>query len=240
MNAIKCWEKSSLSFFLVLIIVYLLYFLTSKHNCTDQTGQILSMIFVTCTYHINSVSNAWLINITKLIVKLAGILAGRDPFSTHCIHQWWRYETYQTIFLFWCLGHAPGVGLGGARATLGSKIYFLLKWSCGIWNWWEWWVEQNAGKNFTQGSNWWPWGEVRRSNIMKFQFYKVNFKDFNAKLCVLTSKRHKTYQPEFLFCDLGHAPGVGLGDAWGSKTLAWGFAMAPHGLPILVDFFSYF
>ena len=29
---------------------------------------------------------------------------------------------------------------------------------------------------------------------------------------VLTNERYKTYQKGFLFCRLGHAPGVGLGD----------------------------
>ena len=30
-------------------------------------------------------------------------------------------------------------------------------------------------------------------------------------VCVLTNERYKTYQTGFLFCRLGHAPGVGLG-----------------------------
>ena len=29
-------------------------------------------------------------------------------------------------------------------------------------------------------------------------------------VCVLTNERYKTYQTGFLFCRLGHAPGVGL------------------------------
>ena len=32
-------------------------------------------------------------------------------------------------------------------------------------------------------------------------------------LCVFTNERYKTYQTGFLFCRLGHAPGVGL---WGT------------------------
>ena len=31
-------------------------------------------------------------------------------------------------------------------------------------------------------------------------------------VCVLTDERYKTYQTGFLFCRLGHALGVGLGD----------------------------
>ena len=40
-------------------------------------------------------------------------------------------------------------------------------------------------------------------------------------VCVLTNERYKTYQKGFLFCPLGHAPGVGLWGAGvprGSKT----------------------
>ena len=39
-------------------------------------------------------------------------------------------------------------------------------------------------------------------------------------MCVLTHERYKTYQTGFLFCHLGHAPGVGfcgVGDAQGVK-----------------------
>ena len=39
-------------------------------------------------------------------------------------------------------------------------------------------------------------------------------------MCVLTNERYKTYQMRFLFCRLGHAPGVGLrgtGGAQGDK-----------------------
>ena len=32
-------------------------------------------------------------------------------------------------------------------------------------------------------------------------------------VCVLTNERYKTYQARFLFCHLGHAPGVGF---WGT------------------------
>ena len=39
------------------------------------------------------------------------------------------------------------------------------------------------------------------------KIYIINF------VCVLTNERYKTYQTGFLFCRLGHAPGVGLGGA---------------------------
>ena len=34
-------------------------------------------------------------------------------------------------------------------------------------------------------------------------------------MCILTNERYKTYQKGLLFCDLGHAPGLGLGGAGG-------------------------
>ena len=47
-------------------------------------------------------------------------------------------------------------------------------------------------------------------------------KNFYTKfVCVLTNERYKTYQTGFLFCRLGHAPGVelwGLGVPKGSKN----------------------
>ena len=55
---------------------------------------------------------------------------------------------------------------------------------------------------------------------------KISLQNF---VCVLTNKRYKTYQPEFSFCGLGHAPGVGLG-VLRVKTWVWGFALAPHRL----------
>ena len=36
-------------------------------------------------------------------------------------------------------------------------------------------------------------------------------------MCVLTNERHKTYQTGFLFCRLGHAPGVGLMGSRGTQ-----------------------
>ena len=36
-------------------------------------------------------------------------------------------------------------------------------------------------------------------------------------VCVLTNERYKTYQTGFLFCRLGHAPGVGLCGTGGAQ-----------------------
>ena len=34
---------------------------------------------------------------------------------------------------------------------------------------------------------------------------------------VLTNERYKAFQTGFLFCSLGHAPGVGLRGTWGAQ-----------------------
>ena len=92
-------------------------------------------------------------------------------------------------------GSCPRGGLGGAQ---GVKNLFFGTWSCGISNWQGWWVEKNASKIFTLGSNWWPWGEVKRSNIMTLFFQSHFSKIFIPNFVfVLTNKRHKTYQQNF-------------------------------------------
>ena len=77
-------------------------------------------------------------------------------------------------------------------------------------------------------------GEGSKVQILLHFNFEVHFKDFIPNfVCVLTNKRYKTYRTGFSFCRLGHAPGVGFGGA-GVKILAWGFAMAPHRLRVLV------
>ena len=81
----------------------------------------------------------------------------KDFYTKFCV-----YKTYQTRFLFCRLGHAPGVGLWGTGGTQGVKQFFFQTWSCSISNRQGWRAEQNAHNIFILGSNWWPWGEVKR------------------------------------------------------------------------------
>ena len=53
-------------------------------------------------------------------------------------------------------------------------------------------------------------GEVKRSNIIKFQLQSQFLRFLYQTLYVY--KRCETYRTEFSFCRLGHAPGVGLKD----------------------------
>ena len=46
-------------------------------------------------------------------------------------------------------------------------------------------------------------------------------------VCVLTNERYKTYQTGFLFCRLGHAPGVGLWGTGGAQGVKFFFKHGP-------------
>ena len=111
----------------------------------------------------------------------------KDFYTKFCVcsHKE-SYKTYQMGFLFCCLSHAPGVGLWGTGGTQGVKQFFFQTWSCSISNWRGWRAEQNASNIFILGSNWWPWGEVKRSNIINMSISKIFIPNF---VCVLTNKR---------------------------------------------------
>ena len=68
----------------------------------------------------------------------------------------------------------------------GQTFFFLQTWSCSISNRGGWRAEQNASNLFILGSNWWPRGEVKRSNIINMSISKIFIPNF---VCVLTNKR---------------------------------------------------
>ena len=73
-----------------------------------------------------------------------------------------------------------------------------------------------------------PWGGSKGQISLNFN-YIVNFKDFYSKLlCVLTNERYKTYQTGFLFCRLGHTPGVGLWGTGGAQGVKFFFFKHGH------------
>ena len=95
-----------------------------------------------------------------------------------------RYKTYQTGILFCRLGHAPGLGLRDTRGAKGV-IFFsnMVMWhikSTGMT------AKQNTSYIFILGSNWRPWGEVKRANIINMSISKIFIPNF---VCVLTNKR---------------------------------------------------
>ena len=66
-----------------------------------------------------------------------------------------------------------------------------------------------------------PPGALGRGKKVKYyvnsitkSFSKIFIPNF---VCVLKNERYKTYQTGFLFCPLGHAPGVGLWGAGGAQ-----------------------
>ena len=121
---------------------------------------------------------------------------------------------------FWALG-CPGVN------------FLFRTWSYSMSNR-RGWRAQNASKTFTLGLNWWPWGEVKRSNIIKFQL-QSHFQRFYAKLLACCHKYNIENILNGIFILLpGSCTRGWTWACWGSKTLAWGFAMAPHRLRVLV------
>ena len=54
-------------------------------------------------------------------------------------------------------------------------------------------------------------------------------------MCVLTNERYKAYQTGFLFCRLGHAPGVGLSGTGGAQGVKKKFKHGHMAYQIDVD-----
>ena len=67
-----------------------------------------------------------------------------------------------------------------------------------------------------------PWGPRERSKgqnhliSITMSISKIFIPNF---VCVLTNERYKPYQTGFLFCCMGHAPGVGLLGAMGAQVV---------------------
>ena len=68
-----------------------------------------------------------------------------------------------------------------------------------------------------------PLGALGRGQKVKYNLISITksiSKIFIPNFaCVLTNEGYKTYQRGFLFCPLGHAPGVGL---WGAGVAQGG------------------
>ena len=126
-----------------------------------------------------------------------------------------RYKTYQTGFLFCRLGHAWGY-LGAKikfRPAVCPLCYLLLNHLRKLNQIWcvsyshKWGVQ----RQFFLAP---PPRALGRGQKVKYHLIsitksisKISIPNF---VCVLTNERYKTYQMGFLFCCLGHAPGVGL------------------------------
>ena len=124
-----------------------------------------------------------------------------------------------------------GWDFGALGVPRGSKKNFFQTWSCGISNRQGWRAEQNASNIFILGSNWWPCGKVKRSNIINMSISKI----FIPNFCVFSQiKDRKHIEQNFHSVAKVMPRGGTAGCFWESKTLAWGFVMAPHRLRALV------
>ena len=145
-------------------------------------GEVKGKISLNFGYHVN---------FKELYIKLCV-----------CSHKWKIQIISHRIFILSPVSCPRGRTLGHWEYQGGPKKKFQT-WSLGILNWRGWRAEQNASSIFILESYWWPWGAVKRSNIIN-----INFKDFYTKLCVCSHKKErKTYWTEFSFCSQVHAPG---------------------------------
>ena len=109
-------------------------------------------------------------------------------------------------------GSCPRDGILGHWGRTGR--FFLSNMSRGISNRRGWRAEQNASNIFVLGSNLWPWGEVKRSNIINMSISKILYQT----LCVFSQiKDWKHIKPIFIPWP-GSCPWWDLG-CWGSRKL---------------------
>ena len=106
-----------------------------------------------------------------------------------CSHKWKIQNISDGIFIL-SPESCPRGRTKGHGGDQGVKSFFFFQtWSCGISNWRGWPAEQNASKIFNLRSNWWPWGEVKKSNIIKFQL-PCQFQRFLYQtLCVFSQMK---------------------------------------------------
>ena len=123
----------------------------------------------------------------------------------------------------------------GALGCPGGQFFFQT-WSCGISNRQGWQAEQNASNIFILGSNWWPWDKVKRSNIINMSISKICIPN---SLCVFSQIKDRKHIEQNFSSVARVMPRGGTCGCWGeSKSLAWGFAMAPIRLRALVWYWN--
>ena len=93
-----------------------------------------------------------------------------------------RYKIYQTGFSFGCLGHAPGVGLGGTEGVEGRQNFFPKFnqiWCVSYLH--EWHMHQ---RHFGGPRPLGPWGGAKRSNTIKSKLQSQFQRFLNQTLCM--------------------------------------------------------
>ena len=149
-----------------------------------------------------------LISITKSISKI---------FIPNCVCVLTneRYKTYQTGFYSVAWVMPQGWDLGALGCPGGQKNFFQT-WSCGISNWRGWRAEQNASNIFIIGSNWWPWGKVKRSNIINMSISKIFIPN---SLCVFSQIKDRKHIEQNFHSVARVMPRGATCGCWGSQKL---------------------
>ena len=112
-----------------------------------------------------------------------------------------------------------GLDFGALGVPRGSKKKFFQTWSCGISNWRGRQAEQNASNIFILGSNWWPWGEVKRSNIFNMSISKIFIPN---SLCVFSQIKDRKHIEQNFNSVARVMPRGGTCGCWGGQKLKRG------------------
>ena len=160
-------------------------------------GEVKGQISLNSSYHVNFKDFY-----TKLCV---------------CSHKWKIQNISDRIFIL-LPGSCPRGGILGHWGAQGVKIFFQT-WSCGISNQRGWRAEQNANKIFILGSNWWPWGKVKRSNIINMSISRIFIPN---SLCVFPQIKDRKHIEQNFHSVARVMPRVGLVGAEGVKNFSVG------------------
>ena len=112
-------------------------------------------------------------------------------------------------------GSCPRGGTLGHWGCPGGQFFFQT-WPCGILNRRGWWAEQNASNIFILGSNWWPWGKVKRSNSINMSISKIFIPN---SLCVFSQIKDRKLNEQNFHSVARVMPRGGTYGCWGSQKL---------------------
>ena len=147
-----------------------------------------------------------------------------------------RYKTYQTVFLFCCLGHAPWSGLRGTGGAQGVNKFFFKHGHVAYQIDGD--DEQNKMQvKFSSQGQTGDLGARSKGQIsLTCQFQRFLYQT----LCVFSQiKDRKHIEQNFYSVAKFKARWWDCRVLGESKTFAWGFAMAPHRLRTLVCLYEH-
>ena len=124
-----------------------------------------------------------------------------------------RYKTYQMGFSFRCLGHAPGVGLGGTVGVEWSKKIFPNFNQIGVLVTY---INVTCNGTILDPHPLGPWGGAKRSNIIKSQSQSQFQRYLSQTLCVFSQMKDiKHIRGDFHSIAWVMPQGWDLGVPWG-------------------------